>query len=61
MRLPILGGVISPRLRLFPKYDYGIYTKNNSNMVLTGGLGAHSMKIRVNNIPEVVVLDIAKE
>lgn len=61
MRLPIFGGVISPRLRLFPKYDYGIYTKNHSNMVLTGGLGAHSMKIRVNNIPEVVVLDIAKE
>lgn len=61
MRLPFLGGVISPRLRIFPKYDYGIYTKNNTKMVLTGGLGAHSIKIRVNNVPEIVVLNIVKE
>jgi len=60
VRLPLFGGVISPRLRLFPKYDYGVYSDKKTNMILTSGLGAHSIKIRFNNIPEVVVLDIKK-
>lgn len=58
VKLPILGGVISPRLHLFPKYSYGLYEKGNSKMILTNGLGAHSLKIRVNNIPEIVFIDI---
>lgn len=27
MRLPVLGGVLSPALRLFPKYDGGLYVE----------------------------------
>ncbi len=61
VKLPFIGGVISPRFRIFPKYDYGVFEKENTNMVLTSGLGAHSIKIRVNNIPELVVIDINKE
>lgn len=56
VRLPLLGGVISPRLTLFPKYDYGKYEVGNSIMYVTNGIGQHSMKIRFNNIPEIVVL-----
>lgn len=56
IRFPLLGGLISPRLHLFPKYDYGLYKKNNSQMIVTGGLGQHSVKIRVNNRPEIVVI-----
>lgn len=59
VRIPKLGGIISPRLRLFPRYDYGLYVKNNCRMVLTNGMGAHSIKIRVNNIPEIVCIDIS--
>lgn len=58
VRLPLLGGVISPRLHLFPKYSYGRYHLNTSQMILTNGLGSHSMKIRVNNVPEVVFIQI---
>ena len=60
IKLPIIGGVISPRLRLFPKYDYGIFNNNESTLVLSGGLGAHSLKIRVNNRPELVVIKLQK-
>lgn len=58
VRLPFFGGVISPRLRLFPKYDYGLYNTGDSTMVLTNGIGAHSIKIRVSNIPELVLIEI---
>lgn len=61
MRLPILGGFISPRLRIFPKYDYGRFDNSNSTLVLSGGLGAHSLKIRVNNKPELVVINLNKD
>lgn len=60
LKLPILGGVISPRLRLFPKYDYGEFRIEESVLILSGGLGAHSLKIRVNNKPELVVININK-
>lgn len=59
VKLPLFGGVISPRLHLFPRYSYGLYEKDNSKMILTNGLGAHSLKIRVNNIPEIVLIDIS--
>ena len=58
VRMPLLGGVISPRLHLFPKYSYGRYHLNTSQMILTNGLGSHSLKIRVNNVPEVVFIQI---
>ncbi len=61
LRLPIIGGVLSPRLRPFPKYDRGIFWHKHSCMILTGGLGAHSVKIRVNNVPELVFVTLEKE
>ncbi len=60
VRLPLLGGVISPRLKLFPKYTYGKYIKTYNGceraMIVTNGLGQHTLKIRINNIPEIVVI-----
>lgn len=60
LRLPILGGVISPRLHLFPKYDKGIFHYKNAAMVLSGGMGAHSVRIRVNNRPELICLELKR-
>ena len=56
IRLPLLGGIISPRHRPFPKYDYGIYESGSTKMFVTNGLGQHSLSIRINNIPEIVVI-----
>lgn len=60
IRLPFIGGVISPRLRLFPGYDYGAYSVGHTMMLVTNGLGQHSMKIRINNIPEIVCIELSK-
>lgn len=57
IRLPYFGGVISPQFRLFPRYDRGLYTQMGKKMIVSAGLGSHTIPIRVNNPPELVVLD----
>lgn len=56
MRLPVLGGVVSPKLTLFPKYDGGRYEKENSVMILSRGLGTHTLPIRIFNPGELAVI-----
>ena len=62
IRIPGIGGVISPRLHPFPKYDYGVYESADikTKMVVTAGCGMHSIHIRINNPPEMVVIDVNK-
>ena len=58
-RLPFAGGVISPSLRLFPKYDAGLYENGDSTMVLTRGLGTHHIRLRFFNVPEISVINLS--
>ncbi len=57
-RLPFLGGVIAPSLKLFPKYDGGVFEEYGSKMVLSRGLGTHTIPLRFANPPELVVLHL---
>ncbi len=61
VRLPFVGGVISPQWRLFPKYDAGIYRKKERVMAVSKGLGVHTLPIRIFNIPELMVLEMVAE
>lgn len=54
VRLPLLGGALSPMIHFFPKYDKGLFQEKDKYMILSGGLGNHTFKFRVNNLPEVV-------
>jgi len=56
MRLPFVGGVISPKLKLFPKFDGGIFHYMDSTMVLSRGLGCHTLPLRIFNPGELVVI-----
>lgn len=58
MRLPVLGGVLSPGLTLFPKYDGGRFEKNHSTMILSRGLGTHTVPLRIFNPGELIVIDL---
>ncbi len=58
MKLPVLGGVISPKLVLFPKYDGGLFKRNKAIMVLSRGLGMHTLPIRIFNPGELVVIHL---
>ena len=57
--VPGIGGVISPQLSLFPKYDFGIYTKNDTTMIVSRGIGWHSVPIRIFNKAEIVTITIS--
>ncbi|MCR5420255.1 MAG: metallophosphoesterase [Lachnospiraceae bacterium] len=61
VNIPPFGGVISPQLKLFPKYDAGLFYKDDSVMILSRGLGTHSIPVRVLNKAELIVVDIHKE
>ena len=58
IRLPFLGGVISPAISLFPKYDAGMFKEGNSTMILSRGLGTHTIHVRMFNPGEVSVIKL---
>lgn len=58
MRLPIFGGVVSPKCTLFPKYDGGIFKEKDASMVLSRGLGTHTIPIRIFNPGELILVHV---
>lgn len=58
VRVPFWGkGVVSPNVRLFPKYDGGLFRQDRTVMLLSRGLGMHTIPIRLFNPGEVLVVD----
>ena len=57
VRLPHFGGMISPQLRPFPKYDRGMYEIRGKKLIVSAGLGSHTIPLRINNPPQLVVID----
>jgi len=60
MRLPFIGGIVSPRLIDFPRYSGGLYTKDGKSLIVSCGMGMHTLKVRVFNPAELSVIDIHK-
>lgn len=58
VRLPGLGGVITPQFRLFPKYSGELTVKDGRSIVVSKGLGTHTIKIRFLNPAEMIVLHL---
>jgi len=61
VRIPGIGGVISPTFKLFPKYDGGVFFEEEHTMVVNRGLGAHTIPFRFCNPAEIIVIDIKKD
>lgn len=59
IRLPFVGGLLANDMTFFPKYDSGIYYKNNTTMFVSRGLGDADIP-RFNNRPEVVCIELKK-
>lgn len=58
INLPVVGGVMSPDYHLFPGICRGRYETAGKTMIVSGGLGTHSINIRFGNKPEIVVLKL---
>lgn len=61
MRLPGLGGVLSTSLTLFPKYDGGLFECGRKKMIVSRGLGSHTIPVRIFNPAELVVIELEPE
>lgn len=59
-RLPFIGGLIAPHQGLLPEYDSGIYTEENTNMVVSRGIGNSLFPFRFNNRPEVILIELQR-
>lgn len=57
-RLPFIGGLAAPNQGLFPKYDAGLYTEDNTNMLVSRGIGNSILPFQVNNRPEVILIEL---
>ena len=57
-RIPFVGGMIAPNQGFFPKYDAGIYTQDNTAMIVSRGVGNSIIPLRVNNRPEIVSIEL---
>lgn len=57
-RLPFVGGLAAPNQGLFPRYDAGLYKKENTNMLVSRGIGNSIIPFRINNRPEIVLIEL---
>lgn len=57
-RLPFIGGLVAPNQGLFPKYDAGLYTDGDTDMIVSRGIGNSIIQVRFNNRPEVVLVEL---
>ena len=60
-RIPGIGGVIAPNQGFFAKYDAGLYERGETKMILSRGLGQSAFPFRVNNPPELVMVELKSE
>lgn len=58
LRIPGWRGVVTPRATLFPKYSGEMTVEDDMTVVVSKGLGTHTVNLRVFNPAEVVVLHL---
>lgn len=62
IRIPLWGkGLLSPNVRFFPKYDGGTYREGGCTMILSRGLGIHTIPFRLFNPGELIVIDFTEQ
>ena len=60
-RLPIVGGLVAPNQGFFPKYDAGQFIEENTTMIVSRGVGNSIIPFRINNPPEIVVVELKRQ
>lgn len=62
IRLPVLGALMSPDFQFFPKYAHGRFPlPGGCVMMVSSGLGVHSVRLRINDPPELLILRLGRE
>ena len=59
-RLPFVGGLYAPNQGLMPEIDAGLYTEDNTKLIVSRGIGNSLFPFRLNNRPEVILVTLEK-
>ena len=59
VRVPGLGGIVTPQGFLFPKYSGEMTQEGNQTVIVSRGLGTHTLNIRLFNTPELIALSLS--
>lgn len=51
-------GLVAPSVRFFPKYDGGLFRDGKSTMILSRGLGCHTIPFRLFNPGDLIFLEM---
>ena len=54
VRIPFIGGIVSPEKTWFPYYDAGLYSNEQQHLIVSRGLSAGHKGFRFFNCPEVI-------
>lgn len=60
IRIPFLGGVMTPQYQFFSPWCAGSAARDGKRMLISRGLGTHSINIRINDKPQVIVVRLKK-
>lgn len=58
VQIPFVGGLFAPNQGFFPKYDKGEFDVYDTKMIISAGLGDAYPVLRLNNCPEISVVEI---
>lgn len=58
VRIPGIAGILAPNFELFPKYSGDMYKEGKQTVIVSKGLGSHTIPVRFLNPAEIVVIDL---
>ena len=58
--IPFVGGLVAPGQGFFPEYYEGSHIKENTEMIVSRGIGNSIIPFRINNKPEIIVAELTK-
>lgn len=61
VRIPFKGGLLSPDQDWFPRYYHGLYTLNDTKMIVSAGLGNYTVNFRFFNPFEINLITLKSE
>ena len=60
VRIPGFCGIVTPQGFLFPKYSGEMTREGDQTVIVSRGLGTHTLNIRLFNMPELIVIRLKK-
>ena len=58
IRLPFIGGLISPKRKFFPDFSAGLFTLGGKCQLISCGLGTHTLPVRFFNPAELLLVEL---